>query len=102
MSSQGSTQYEDTTQQRHFGGDGGSGGGWGMPAHQRHSREKPFFLTSEFITAITALVALFIAAAVANDFGAERVWTLATVVLAAYIISRGLSKAGRGDGSVGR
>jgi hypothetical protein len=34
------------------------------------------------------IVAVLVAAAVDNGFGAERAWTLVTVLAAAYIISR--------------
>ena len=77
------------------------GGGTG---HPRRSGRKPFFLTSEFMVLVATVVALVIAAAVAEDFDARRVWTLVTVVASAYIVSRGLSKIGRrgdddGDGN---
>ena len=58
--------------------------------------EKPFFLTSEFITMVALIAALAIAGAVADLLDASKVWTLITVVAAAYILSRGLSKI-RGD-----
>jgi hypothetical protein len=80
----------------------GGGGGWG-DQHDggRRQRAKPFFLTSEFLAMVGAIIAIAIAAAIADDFGSERAWTLITVVAAAYILSRGLSKIGRGDGHVG-
>lgn len=59
---------------------------------------KPFFLTSEFLVLIGLIVAIMIAAAVARNFHAPRAWTLAAVLGAAYIVSRGISKIGRGDG----
>lgn len=71
------------------GRPGGIGGGRG---------HKPFFLTSEFFVLIGMVVAIMIAAGVAGDFHAARAWTLAAVLGAAYILSRGLSKIGRGDG----
>ena len=42
-------------------------------------------------------LAVLIAAAFAGNFGAARAWTLVTVLGAAYILSRGLSRFGRGD-----
>ena len=80
---------------------GGGGGGWGDHDGGRRQRPKPFFLTSEFLAMIGAIIAIAIAAAIADDFGSARAWTLITVVAAAYIVSRGLSKIGRGDGHVG-
>jgi hypothetical protein len=97
-----STQYADEStrgypphQQQHEHHQGGWGGG-----QSRRRREKPFFATSEFLTMVAAIAAIAIAAAVADDFGAQRAWTLITIAAAAYIISRGLSKIGRGDGHV--
>jgi hypothetical protein len=40
------------------------------------------------------IAAILIAAAVSDSLGDVRAWTLVTVVAAAYIISRGLAKAG--------
>jgi hypothetical protein len=40
--------------------------------------------------------AILVAALVDDDFGAARAWTLVTVLAAAYIVSRGLAKLGRG------
>jgi hypothetical protein len=106
MSMQGGP-YTDEGTTRSFGTDEprmghgqGQGQGWGTSQRRRH--EKPFFLTSEFLTAVAAVIALSIAAVAADDFGAERVWTLITVVVAAYILSRGFSKIGRGDGTIDR
>jgi len=75
-------------------------GGWGDGHQSRKRREKPFFLTSEFLTMIGVIAAIAIAAAVADNLDARRAWTLITVAAAAYIVSRGLSKIGRGDGHV--
>jgi hypothetical protein len=78
-------------------------GGWGdTGGSHRRRRSKPFFLTSEFLTMLAAIAAVAIAAAVADGFDAQRAWTLITVLAASYIVSRGLSKIGRGDGDVER
>jgi hypothetical protein len=94
------------TQEQHpgsasYGGDGG-GGGWAARPPRRRSDRKPFYLTSEFFTMLAAIAAVVIAAAIADSFDAHRAWTLVTILAAAYIVSRGLSKIGRGDGTVGR
>jgi hypothetical protein len=94
-----STQYTDEHTTRGFPQHERHQGGWGGD-QPRRKRPKPFFLTSEFLTMVAAVAAIAIAAAVADDFDAPRAWTLITVVAAAYIISRGLSKMGRGDGHV--
>jgi hypothetical protein len=104
MSTQGTPYTEESTtrqQSGFFGRDEpGQGGGWQM-AHQRRARNKPFFLTSEFMALLGAIAAVVIAGAVADNFDAKGVWTLVTVLAAAYIVSRGLSKIGRGDGNIG-
>ena len=102
-----STQYGDTTtrgfpdhdRDRDRDPGGWGGGGQSLRAHRR---AKPFFLTSEFLTLLAAIAAIAIAAAVADNFDAPRAWTLITIVSAAYIVSRGLSKINRGDGHVDR
>ncbi|MDP9400917.1 MAG: hypothetical protein M3P39_08255 [Actinomycetota bacterium] len=65
----------------------------------RPPRPKRFFLTSEFLAFVAVATAVLLAAAVADGFDASRAWTLVTILAAAYIVSRGLSKIGRGDGS---
>jgi hypothetical protein len=40
------------------------------------------------------IVATLIAAAVADNFDAPRAWTIVGFIAAAYIVSRGLAKAG--------
>ena len=95
-----STHYADEQGTRSYSGPQEQRGGWGGPDQSRRKRAKPFFLTSEFLTMLAGIAAIAIAAAVADNFDTPRAWTLITVVAAAYIISRGLSKIGRGDGSV--
>ena len=52
----------------------------------------PAFARSiEFVVFVVAVIVVLVAAAVADGFGAERAWTLVTVLAAAYIVSRGLS-----------
>ena len=93
-----STQYADEHTTRGYP-QHEQQGGWGG-GQQRRRREKPFFATSEFLTMVAVVAAIAIAAAVADNFEAPRAWTLITVAAAAYIVSRGLSKIGRGDGHV--
>jgi hypothetical protein len=50
--------------------------------------------TTEFWAMGGVIAAILIAAAVSDSFGDVRAWTLVTVVAAAYILSRGLAKAG--------
>jgi hypothetical protein len=58
---------------------------------------KPFFLTSEFLTLIGTIAALAIAMAVSDVFDGNRGWTLITGIAAAYVLSRGIAKAGTRD-----
>jgi len=49
-------------------------------------------VTTELVVFALVALAVLIAAAVADDFGAGAAWTLVTVLGAAYILSRGLAK----------
>ena len=44
--------------------------------------------SAELIVLVTGVIALLIVAAVDSGFGAERAWTLITVLAAAYILRR--------------
>ena len=55
---------------------------------------KPFFLTSEFVLGLIAVVALLITVAANDDLGARFFWIWTSVILAAYMVSRGIAKAG--------
>lgn len=96
-----SLDREYTTETQPLGNGAGSEGMSGG----RQSRDiggnrghKPFFLTSEFFVLVGLIAAIMIAAGVAGNFHSARAWTLATVLGAAYMVGRGLSKIGRGDG----
>ena len=72
--------------------------------HTRTSRvsteTKAAFKTTEFISYVVILIAMFIASAVVDSnedgqgFGAEQVWLYATLLTIGYMISRGLAKSG--------
>ena len=68
--------------------------------HIRTPETKPFYKSSEFLVWALVVVGLFVAGAVIDngDHGdvlkANTVWILVSVVSFAYIISRGISKAG--------
>ena len=51
-------------------------------------------LTTEFWAMLGVIAATLIAAAVADNFDAPRAWVIVGFVAAAYIVSRGLAKAG--------
>jgi hypothetical protein len=70
--------------------------GYGMqrPNWRGMIETKPFFLTSEFFAPLLAIIAMSIGVATADNFDAPRYWTLVSVIVAAYVISRGIAKSG--------
>src|ERR1041384_1394339 len=58
------------------------------------SETKPFFLTSEFLAYVLFLMGLGIGASTSPQVDARLFWILTTVATVAYMISRGLAKAG--------
>ena len=74
--------------------------GVGLPARLgRDAREtKPFYLTSEFLLALLTIAALIIAGYAGDDeLNTWRTWLLVATVASAYILSRGIAKAGSHD-----
>jgi hypothetical protein len=67
-------------------------------ALSRTPETKEFFRTSEFAVWMVVAIGILVAAALTAHFGAGRAWTLVTVLSAAYIVSRGISKAGTSRG----
>jgi hypothetical protein len=61
-----------------------------------HDETKWGPLTTEFAAMVILIAAILIASAVSDSFDDIRAWTLVTVVGAAYILSRGIAKAGTG------
>ena len=61
------------------------------------SETKPFFLTSEFLTLLATIATIAIAMAASDNFDAPRGFTLIAGLAAAYMIARGLAKAGTKD-----
>ncbi len=59
---------------------------------------KPFLATSEFWLTVVGIVAVLIAGYVVDDptFSIFRAWLMATILASAYILSRGMAKAGSG------
>jgi hypothetical protein len=71
--------------------------GYGMmqrPQWRGLIETKPFFLTSEFFGSLLAIIAMAIGVATADNFDSPRFWTLVSVIVAAYVISRGIAKSG--------
>jgi uncharacterized membrane protein AbrB (regulator of aidB expression) len=59
-----------------------------------HDETKWAPLTTEFWAMVILIAALLIAAAVSDNLDDRRPWLLVTVIGAAYIVSRGIAKAG--------
>lgn len=66
----------------------------GERATGAHDETKWAPLTTEFWAMLVLIIAVLIAAAVSDSLDDVRAWTLATIIGAAYIISRGIAKAG--------
>ena len=70
------------------------------PAYGQDEAKRSFeetklsFKTTEFWAVAGVIVAILAAAAYSDSLGDVRAWTLVAGVAAAYIISRGLAKAG--------
>lgn len=60
----------------------------------RTPETKEFYRTSEFLLTVVGLLILVIAAASQDNFDAPQMWRYFTAVLVAYILSRGIAKAG--------
>ena len=60
----------------------------------KRDETKLSFKTTEFYAMAGVIVAILAAAAYSDSLGDVRAWTLVAGVAAAYIISRGLAKAG--------
>ena len=59
-----------------------------------HDETKWGPLTTEFAAMVVFIIAILIAAAVSDSLGDVRAWTLVAAVGSAYIVSRGIAKAG--------
>jgi uncharacterized membrane protein AbrB (regulator of aidB expression) len=66
----------------------------GERATGAHDETKWAPLTTEFWAMVILIVAILIAAAVSDSLNDRRAWLLATIIGAAYIVSRGIAKAG--------
>ena len=60
----------------------------------RHDETRWGVLTGEFWTTVVLIIAVLIAAAVADNFDAPGAWWIVGVIGSAYVVSRGLAKAG--------
>ena len=77
-------------------GDGVAGGtGAGHAPARRGRRGLP--VPTELLVLLAASIAVLVAAAVDDGFGASAAWAYVTALGVAYIFSRGLVKRGHGD-----
>ncbi len=97
---QETSQFPPSGQQQWTGGQGSHGN----PVHHRPSfNVKSALKTTEFWVLVVVSVALLIAAAVTDQgddgqgFGSQDAWMFITILGAAYMISRGLTKFGGRD-----
>jgi hypothetical protein len=85
-------------QDHYDGGNGGPGFAEGASRfarqHLRTGETKEFFKTSEFFVTLLAVAALIISAALQDNFDAPGMWRLVTALVIAYVVSRGIAKAG--------
>jgi hypothetical protein len=58
------------------------------------SETKPFYMTSEFLSTALMTVALFVASMVVADIDSRLAWILGVSLVGAYVLSRGIAKAG--------
>jgi hypothetical protein len=65
-----------------------------MVGNQDETKWAP--LTTEFWAMVVLIVAVLIAAAISDSLEDRRAWTFATIIGAAYILSRGFAKSGTG------
>ncbi len=76
----------------------------GLPGSR--NGERPTYLTTEFLVFVVLTLGILLAALIVQDnddhedyFRADRAWWYVTLLGTAYIVSRGLAKIGRRDGS---
>ena len=95
MSTQTPNHQDERSTQRFGAGYDDNRGSWPASSQTPSRRKsKPFFLTSEFLVLLATVLAVVIAAAVADNFTSPQAWGLVTLLAGAYILSRGLSKVG--------
>ena len=97
------TRSEDVSRRRPATGDGPDYAleEVGEKVAGMHDESKWGVLTTEFWTMLLVAAAVLIATAVSDTLQDTRGWLLVTVLAAAYIVSRGIAKAGVGHVPVG-
>jgi hypothetical protein len=67
-----------------------------------HDETKWAPLTTEFWAVIVLILLILIATVISDSLNDVRAWTLITVIGAAYVLSRGIAKAGTDRAAVAR
>jgi hypothetical protein len=68
---------------------------WAAPPRTQYTSEtKPFFLTSEFLVFVLFIIGLAIASGTSDTIDDRYFWSTGAAVTIAYIVSRGIAKAG--------
>jgi cobalamin synthase len=75
-------------------GDGSTAGEGVRPSSGRAGETRPFLLTSEFVGAVLAIVAVAISAAALDSLNAPLAWIVITAITCGYVLSRGIAKIG--------
>ena len=60
----------------------------------RITETRPAYKTTEFLAYLAVAVAVAIAGAVVDGFGARDVWLYVSILTVGYVLSRGLAKSG--------
>jgi hypothetical protein len=71
-----------------------AGQSWQEPETRRRPETKTFLASSEFWVMVAAVVALVVGGYVLDDIADGTAWKYATWIAIAYIVSRGIAKAG--------
>jgi hypothetical protein len=64
------------------------------PVRRFATETEQAFMTSEFWAMVGVIAAILIAAAIDDGFDARQAWLYVAIVASAYLVSRGLAKAG--------
>lgn len=62
-------------------------------SRRRLAETKPFFLTSEFVLLVLALIGVLVTALTTDTVGARLGWAIAVALVAVYALSRGFAKS---------
>jgi len=72
----------------------GRGGGFGRRSSGEAVETRPFFVTSEFVGTLLAIIGVAITGAVIDGLEVGLTWILITALVAGYVLSRGIAKSG--------